>query len=246
MSDLAQIETTAVTKRRSLPRALFHVTTLHAWQAMQRGDVLKAGHGYGWEERQGVFALSWNNWVATKSLHYLSFLTIKLRGRRDSLVILRIEMTPELVDKTQVALLSSGTATSRLLLEKAKAGRFRSVTPEQVALLNTYEDTLVRNTFALREFVRETPSAPDPVEYIIECDVPMQYVTKVAEVTRPDIPSNILKSGQRLARKMQHLQGRAPRGKRPKSLVTAEDKKAFIARLLKSRRLHLIARTRQR
>lgn len=37
-----------------------------------------------------------------------------------------------------------------------------------------------------------------------------------------------------------------PRGRRPKLLVTREDKKAFIARLLQSRRQHMIACTGQR
>lgn len=226
------------TKRRSLPRALFHVTTQRHWQQIQNERVLRQGHGYGWEERQGVFALGWHNWVATRSLHYLSFLTTKLRGRNDSLVVLRIEMTPELIDRTHVALLSSGTPTSVLLLKKAHQGRFSNVKPSEVMLLPSYQDTLVRNTFPLREFVREIPPSHDPVEYIIGSDVSVEQVTAVARVNRCEIPASILLSGRRLARRIRYRKAnKTPyaKGRRPKSLVTTVDKEAFIRCLLKSR-----------
>lgn len=231
--------------RRSLPGALFHVTTQRHWQEIQRQRLLKQGHGYGWEERQGVFALAWSNWVATGTLHYLSFLTTKLRGRHDGLVVLRIAMTPELIDRTEVALLSSGTATSTLLLAKAREGKFSNVNADQVVLLPSYEDTLVRNTFALREFVREIPTSPDPVEYIIGSDVPIEHVTVVACVSRSEIPANILESGRRLARRIKYRQAaKTPyaTGRRPKPLVTRSDKDAFIKCLLKSRRRLMQAR----
>ncbi|HEY9786043.1 MAG TPA: hypothetical protein V6D17_11615 [Candidatus Obscuribacterales bacterium] len=227
-----------IPQKRSLPRALFHVTTERHWRQIQTSAVLLQGRGYGWEERQGVFALSWHNWVATGNLHYLSFLTLKLRGRHDKLVVARIEMTPALWDATRVALLSSGTPTSRLLVEKARSGCFSNISATDVVLLNSYEDTLVRNTFLLREFVREIPPASDPVEYIIEREIPTSLVTKIAEVHRLDIPDNIMRSGRRLARRMKRRQGAntPPKGKRPRALVTREDKQAFIALLLASRR----------
>ena len=228
--------------RRSLPRALYHITTQRHWRQIEISGVLQQGHGYGWEERKGVFALGWNNWVATRNLHYLSFLTTKLKGQDDRLVVVKIEMTPQICQRTQVALLSSGTPTSQLLLERARAGCFSTVSADQLTLLQSYQDTLVRNTFLLREFVREIPTCADPVEYIISGDVPAQQLTKVAEVHGWEIPANIMKSGRRLARLMKVRDGSQtpPTGKRPKPLVTQEDKEAFISVLLASRwrRLH--------
>jgi len=222
-------------RRRALPRALFHITTERGWKKIQRDGVLKQGKGYGWEERSGVFSLGWHNWLTTRSLHYLSFLTIKLTRKDDKLVVLRIDMTPELWDRTKVALLTSGTETSRLLLEKAKAGCFSNVRAEDVLTLKSYEDTLVRNMFDLREFVREIPASDDRVEYITECEVPLALVSKVAEIAKCDIPASIIKSGRRLARNMRRYKGQPPKGKRPAPLVTAEDKEVFIRRLLASR-----------
>jgi hypothetical protein len=227
--------------RRSLPACLYHVTSESNWQQIKLDGILKQGKGYGWEERQGIFCLGWKNWLA--NLHYLSFLTLKLKGAGDKLVVLSIEMTPELLKQTAVAFISSiDTPVGALLLEKARAGSFSNIaTADQVVLLPSLGKTLIRNTFPLKEFVRQVPTSDDALEYIIECaEIPSFQVRKVAEVAASEIPANFIKAGRRLARRMKYRQktgSNKPVTRKPKAIVTEDDCRVFLSRLLASQHL---------
>ena len=224
-----------------MPRALYHITTEANWKRISRGGVLKQGEGYGWDERQGVFTLDVMNWLLGKSLIYLPFLVGRLRGPREKLVLLRVEMTPDLVDKTRVALIApASTPTGQKLLEKSEAGAFREIknADDDIVYLGSYGERMIRNTFPLDEFVREIPPGSEPLEYIIESEVPTTQVKKVAEIAKEDIPESILTAAAFMRRKV--AKGKAGKlteaEKKEKPVrVSAEDKEVFIKCLLKSR-----------
>ncbi len=225
--------------KRSMPNALYHVTTERNWQQIVASGAFNDGKGYGWEERSGVFALGWDNWVSTRTFHYLHFLTIKLQGKRDKIVVLRIQMTPEIAAGTEVAFLaSSETDVGKVLLDKARSGRFSNIKHADDVVLMEHS-RLIRNTFLLKEFVREAPPSLEPVEYIIRGGVRLDLVRKVAEITTAEIPPNFLKAGKRLGRFMKKYPHGRPhkRTSRPvKPLITKADRESVFDCLLASRR----------
>jgi hypothetical protein len=228
--------------KRCLPLALYHITTERNWKQIQKDGVLKKGKGLGWSERQGVFAVDLLNYVFGKWLKdysgYLWFLAQKLTRKTDKMVLLRIPMTPELQAKTQVALISHGSdnPTVKSMLAKALAGRFSTIkNPADIVLL---ESGGLRNTVPLAEFVREVPPSAEPLEYIIDAEIPASQVRKVAELAKADIPASILQKARetRTLFRMMEKTGTAPPEKKgaKNTIVPYEDKREMLARLLAS------------
>ena len=221
---------------RTTPLFLYHMTTQNKWRSIQECGVMNRGKGEGWTECEGIFT----NGSITE-FGFFEFLMLKMEGRNDSMVVVAVKMTPELVDMTRVRLLaSSKTDTGKILLEKAKSGCFGEIKDEsQIVLHKMRGRVIVRNTFPLQEFVDEIPESDDPVEYIIGCDqIALDLLSKVAEVKRQEIPVNIARSAKLLARRLKyrHEQAQDPQytARTVKRVATDEDWDILKQRLLSS------------